>query len=176
MRLAIRAAIVAFGGLMLSSCIDSSAPILSGAAPVFGQQARFQFYTLRDGIARDPQTATYRWNGALYTRTGGGPRDIDGFSAHQFEGGAFIIQTVSARRPRITEYALAQKLVDAVYLVTPIDEADADEATRSEYCSKLAGSACHIEKRDQLFAFARATAAKSHDHGALALKLSDWGR
>ena len=29
---------------------------------------------------------------------------------------------------------------------------------------------------DQLFAFTRATAAKSHEHGALALKLPDQGR
>jgi hypothetical protein len=35
------------------------------------------------------------------------------------------------------------------------------------------GAACRIETRDQLFAFARATAARKKDNGGLAIRLED---
>ena len=43
--------------LALSGCVDSSGPLLSDAQPVLGQQLRLQFYSLRKGIADEPEQA-----------------------------------------------------------------------------------------------------------------------
>ncbi|HEY5217221.1 MAG TPA: hypothetical protein VIJ17_10070 [Pseudolabrys sp.] len=174
--LMVRAALAALCAFCLSGCIDSTGPILADAEPVFGQKLRLQFYGLRKGFARDPAQANYTWNGALYAHAGGGMRDISAFSIHPFEAGDFIIQSVPANRARITEYAVMHKLAEGVYQVIAIDEADADEATRTAYCGKgdkASPAACRIETRDQLLAFARATAAQRKDDGGLVIRLPD---
>ena len=77
---------------------------------------------------------------------------------------------------RITEYALLHKLAEGVYQVIAIDEADADEPTRAAYCGKgdkTDPSPCRIATRDQLFAFARATAARRKTDGGLVIRLPD---
>jgi hypothetical protein len=158
--------------LSLAGCIDSAAPIVTDAQPVFGPKLKLQLFTLRDGFARDPERVTYAWNGTHYVRTGGGMRDVRAFSAVPFEAGDFIIQTVPANRARGTEYAVLHKIADAVFQVIAIDEADADEATRAA-CKHTDGAACRIETRDQLFAFARATAARKKDNGGLAIRLEN---
>jgi hypothetical protein len=158
--------------LSLAGCIDSAAPIVTDTQSVFGQKLTLQLFTLRDGFARDPERVSYAWNGTHYVRTGGGLRDVRAFSATPFEGGDFIIQTVPVNRARGTEYAVLHKIADAVFQVVAIDEADADEATRA-LCKHPDGAACRIETRDQLFAFARATAARKKDSGGLAIRLED---
>ncbi len=174
--LAIRAAIAALCALTLTGCIDSADPILTDAQPVFGQRLKLQFFTLRKGFAHDPEQATFNWNGALYAHASGGMRDVSAFSVHPFEAGDYIIQDVPARHPRISEYALLHKIADGVYQVLPIDEADADEATRTAHCgkgSKTDASPCRIATRDQLFDFARATAARQKPDGGLVIRLPD---
>ena len=57
-----------------------------------------------------------------------------------------------------------------------VDEADADEAARAANCKHPEGAACRVETREQLFAFARATAAKHGDEGGLVLRLPDTPR
>jgi hypothetical protein len=174
--LAVRATLAALCALSLSGCIDSAKPVLTDAQPVFGQKLRLQFYTLNHGVADEPERATYRWNGARYAHTSGGMRDIGAFSVHPFEAGDFIIQSVPARHPDMTEYAVMHKLVDGVFQVVPIDEADADEPTRAANCGKgdkADTTDCRIETRDQLLAFARATAASRKNLGGLVLRLPD---
>lgn len=170
-----RAALAALCALPLAGCIDSSSPILADAEPALGQQLRLQLYTLRGGYAHAPLQASYRWNGAIYAHTGGGMKDISGFSLHAFEAGDYIIQTVSTKRIGITEYAILHRLADGVYQVNAINEDDADAATRNAYCRKAEKSACRIETREQLFAFARATAAQRKDDGGLVIRLPDGG-
>ncbi|MFN3656650.1 MAG: hypothetical protein ACK4UO_05265 [Pseudolabrys sp.] len=162
--------------LPLGGCIDSASPIFADAEPVFGQQIRLQLYSLRKGFAHEPQQATYRWNGALYAHAGGGLRDVTAFSVHPFESGDYIVQAVPAKRASITDYALLHKLAEGVYQVIPIDEDDADQVTRTTFCKKADKSSCRIETREQLFAFARATAALRKDDGGLAIRLPDGGR
>jgi hypothetical protein len=172
----VRAGLAALCALSLSGCIDSTGPILSESQAVFGPRLKLQLYSLRAGIAHDPEPATYTWNGALYAKAGGGTHDVAAFSVHPFEAGDYIIQEVPAKRVRITEYALLHKLAEGVYQVIAIDEADADEPTRAAYCGKgdkTDPSSCRIETRDQLFAFARATAARQHDDGGLVIRLPD---
>ncbi|HEY6025076.1 MAG TPA: hypothetical protein VIV34_12970 [Pseudolabrys sp.] len=171
----VRAAIAAACALSLSGCIDSATPILSDSQPVFGESARFQLYGLRKGFAVEPEQVTFAWNGNIYKRVRGGLRDVSAFSVHPFEGDVLVIQSTSTRRPRITEYAVMRKLTDGVYQVTVIDEADADELTRAAHCGKGKKNdrSCRIATREQLFAFARATAARQKNDGGLAIRLRD---
>ena len=171
----VRAAAAAACALSLSGCIDSASPILSDAQPMFGERARFQLYGLRKGFAVEPEQVTFAWNGAVYKRVRGGLRDVSTFSVHPFEGGAFIVQSTSTKRPPMTEYAVMRQLTGGVYLVTVIDEADADEPTRAAHCGKGEKNdrPCRITTREQLFAFARATAARQNNDGGLAIRLRD---
>ncbi len=162
--------------LSLSACVDSSGPILSDSQAVFGPRLKLQLYGLRKGYADEPQQVNFNWNGALYAHAGGGLREVSAFSVHPFEAGDYIIQEVPAKRARITEFALLHKLAEGVYQVIVIHEGDADEPTRAAYCGKgdkANPSSCRIETRDQLFAFARATAARQHDDGGLVIRLPD---
>jgi hypothetical protein len=172
----LRAAGAALFALSLSGCVDSVGPILSDPQPVFGPRLRLQFYSLRKGFAHEPEQATFNWNGALYAHASGGMKDFSGFSVHPFEGGDYIIQEVPTKRPRITEYGLLHRIADGAYQVIAIDEDDADAPTRTAFCGKgdkPDPSPCRITTREQLFAFARATAARKKDDGGLVLRLPD---
>jgi hypothetical protein len=172
-RFIVRAAAAALCALSVSGCVDSVGPILPDAQPLLGERVRLQFYTLRKGFAEEPEQASYTWNRGRYVHIGGGMRDVRAFSAHPFEGGGLIIQGTSAKRPRIVEYAVAFKLTDGVYQAIGIDEDDADPATRAAHCKKTDDSGCRIETREQLFAFARATAVRRKGEGGLVIRLAD---
>jgi hypothetical protein len=166
-------AAAALSALLLSGCVDSAAPILTDAKPVFGPTFRAQLFSLRGGVAREPERATYTWDGRTYAHAAGGLDDIKAFTAHPFEGGDFIVQSVTDARDRRAEYALMQRLADGVYLVTPVDEDDADAATRAANCREGGKFTCHVETQAQLFALARASAAKRKESGGLVIRLPD---
>jgi hypothetical protein len=169
------AALAAFACLALAGCIDSSGPILSDSQEAFGSRLRVQLYTLKNGRAQNPEQAIFMWRGGLYAHAAGGMREVSAFSVNPFENGDFIIQEVPANRPRTTEYALLHKIADGVFQVLPIDEDDADEQTRAAYCGQGGPknpSSCRITTQEQLFAFARATAARGKQDGGLAIVLS----
>ena len=168
-----RAAFAARCGLALTGCIDSSGPVLTDAQPILGPRLNLQLYSLREGHAHDPERASFAWNGKLYVRSGGGMKDVSSFTVHPFEAGDSIIQSSQLRHPQIAEYALMRKLAEGVYQVIAIDEDDADEPTRAAQCKHPGGAACRIETREQLFTFARATAAKRKTDGGLAIRLDD---
>ncbi|HZP70852.1 MAG TPA: hypothetical protein VFB29_12980 [Pseudolabrys sp.] len=168
-----RAACASLFALALSACVDSSGPLLLDAKPLLGEQLRLQFYSLRKGLADEPEQATYKWDGTKYVRTGGGMTDIGGFSVHPLGRNNLIVQTAATKRPGIFEYAVARKLTDGVYQVTAIDEADADRAARASYCRRAGESHCRIETRGQLFVFARATSLRKKGEGSLVLRLAD---
>ncbi len=177
-QLLVRLGSAALCAMALSGCIDSAGPILANSQDAFGPKLKLQFFTLREGRGREPAQAQFTWNGALYSHSGGAMREVSAFTVHPFEAGDYIIQEVPAKRPRISEYALLHKLADGVYMVWPIDEMDADEQTRAAYCGKGTAkdpSPCRIETREQLFAFARATAARNKQDGGLVVQLPDGG-
>jgi len=158
----------------LAGCVDSSEPILTDSQQLFGSRLRVQFFTLRDGHARDPERAVFVWRDGRYVHAGGGMRDVAAFSVNPFENGDSVIQESSRKRPGISEYAVLHKLADGVYQVLAIDEEDADAQTRAAHCGKGTPrdpAACRIKTREQLFAFARATAARRKQDGGLALVL-----
>ena len=171
-----RAALALLCALSLSGCIDSAGSILPDSQPVFGQRLKLQFYKLHKGFGREPVQASFNWNGGLYANAGRGLREVSAFSVHPFEGGDYIIQVVPERQAQVTQFALLHKLADGVYQTFTIDEDDADEPTRTTYCGKgdkTNPRTCRIETREQLFAFARATAVRHKDDGVLVIRLPD---
>ena len=159
--------------LALSGCVDSSAPLLSDAQPVFGEQVRLQFYSLRKGTADEPEQATYKWDRGAYQRTSGGMTDIGSFSIHPLARDTFVVQSAAVKRPGMFEYAVARRLVEGVYQVIAIDEADAGRVTRARFCKHASDSSCRIQTRNQLYVFARATAERRRSQGGLVLRLAD---
>jgi hypothetical protein len=171
-----RAATALLLALSLAGCVDSVGPILTGSQQIFGPKLNLQLYTLRKGYAQDPEQARFVWNGTRYARAGGGLHDVASFSVHPFEGGDFIVQETPVKRPHIVEYALLHEIADGVYQVRAIDEEDADAGTRAAHCGKgdkKDPSPCRIKTREQLVAFARATAARKKQDGVLAIRLPD---
>jgi hypothetical protein len=164
------AAFALLGLISLAGCIDSAAPILTDAKSMLGERLHLQLYGVHDGAAHEPGSETVAWRGDRYVHIGGTVKDLDDFSLHDFEGNDLLVQ--SMRRGKPVEYALARKIADATYLVFPIDESDADEATRTKLCGKDAGAACRVTTREQVLAFARATAAKPHSTGGLAIVMA----
>jgi len=156
--------------LLLGGCIDSVQPLLTGAQPLIGQRPRIEFYVLRDGAAREPDAETFVWRNAGYHPVRGAASDIHDFTLHPFEGGDLIVQSQRPGYP--TEYGIARKLADATYLLFAVDESDADTATRDKYCGKMADAACRVTTHEAVLAFARASAAKPHSVGGLAVLLA----
>jgi hypothetical protein len=163
-RLIVRAAAAALCALSLTGCVDSDGPILTDAEPLFGTVIRLQFYTLRKGFADEPEQASFKWDGERYVHADGGMTDVTAFTVHRFEGRAYIVQSVAAKRPNIIEYAVAHKLAEGVYQVTAIDQ---------RYCKQVDESYCRIAERKELIAFARATDARQKSEGGLVLRLAD---
>jgi hypothetical protein len=171
--LIVRAAAAALCALSLSGCVDSVGPILTAPQPLFGDDIRLQFYTLRKGFVDEPEQASFKWNGERYVNAGAGMTDVSAFTVHRFEGRAYIVQSVAAKRPNIIEYAVAHKLAEGVFQVNAIDEDDADGTTRARNCKRVDDSPCRITTRAQLIAFARATDARTKSDGGLVLRLAD---
>ena len=105
---------------------------------------------------------------------GGRPTfDVASFTAVAFEGDDLIIQAKSSRRQiKGIEYAVAHKVADGVYLVSVLDEADADDTARAN-CAKGGTDTCRIATREALLTFARASAAKVDQKGSLVVLLGD---
>ena len=164
-------AAAAIAPLALAGCISSTAPILTDASPVLGERGQIHVYTLADGVARDPRIITYQWNGSRYLVRGKSIGIAD-FTLHPYEGRDFVIETTSQRVPHVIEYGLARRLADATYLLVPLNEDDADSATRDMFCTKTADAACRVATTEQIFAFARASADKPIEGGGLAVVLA----
>jgi len=169
-------AVAGLGALLLAGCVDSAAPLLDGATPVLGPMVRMHVYTRRDGRASGPEVGAFRWDGAQYRVVGRPTFDVASFTAVPFAGDDLIIQSKSSRRQiKGVEYAVAHKTLDGVYLVSVIDEADADDAARADCANGTKGGSdsCRVATRDALLAFARASAAKTEQKGALVILLGD---
>jgi hypothetical protein len=158
------------GFLLLGGCIDSMQPLLTGAQPLIGERPRIEFYVLREGTAREPDAETFVWRNDRYHPVRGAASDIHDFALYPFAGGYLIVQSLRPGYP--AEYGIARKLAEATYLLFTIDESDADTATRDKYCGKAADAACRVATREAVLAFARASAAKPHSAGGLAVLLA----
>jgi hypothetical protein len=167
----IRPLALAGAGLMVAlvgGCISSPSPILSDANSILGEEGEIHFFSAPGSGTREHSVMAFQWSGSRYVFTGRGG-SISDFTAHPFEGRDLIVQSTSARAPRATEYAIARKLADGVYMVIPISEDDVDDATRQRFCTVTQDAACRISTPEQLVVFARATAAKDEENGGIAV-------
>jgi hypothetical protein len=152
----------------LSGCISSTDPVLSDASAILGERIEVHLFSAPKAGRREHTAVAFQWTAGRYvprSRT----RDFGDFTVHPYEGRDLIIQTRAVRSPRPTEYALARKLTDGAYLVIPIDEDDADETARQRFCIKTADASCRIATPEQLFVFARTSAAKEDPSGGIAV-------
>jgi hypothetical protein len=171
--------------LLLAGCVDSAAPLLSGAQPTFGPAVQIHGYSLAEGRASGQEVGTFRWDGTQYRVLGRATFGVATFTVVPLAGNDLIVQSRKApiietrnAQPRFNqiEYALARKLADGVYSLAAIDESDADEATRTKFCTKRNGSGCALESSEALLAFARATAATPDPKRSLAIIVGDRGK
>jgi hypothetical protein len=153
--------------VLLTGCISSNGPILTDGQPLLGKEPRLRFYVLRDGSAHEPSAETFRWQDGRYVPVGGNAKDLGPFTLHVFEGADLIVQSIRAGKP--VEYGIARKLAEGVYLLAAVDQSDADAATQNKFCEKAATVACRVTSREAVLALARASAAKPHAGGGLAL-------
>ena len=150
------------------ACVSSTEPILSDAKGILGDGGQLHLFDVQEGGTRNPRTFQFQWAGRRYAARGRAV-EISDFTIHPYEGRDLIVQARAQRPLRPYFYALARKLADGVYLLTAIDADDADEAARNRFCIKTRGAPCRIETPEQLFVFARATAAKETEQGKLAV-------
>jgi hypothetical protein len=156
---------------LLAGCIDSAEPLLGGARPLLGEQLNLQLYAMRKNAVYDPATANFVWQNGRYVRTGGTDTSIHDFTVHPFRGSDLIAQEIPSGAP--VNYAILRKLAEGTYLVFVIDESDANNATRKEFCRNRRVSGCTVTTRQAVLAFARATAAKRPSMGGLVLLLAE---
>src|SRR5438128_2518199 len=138
-----RAALLPAPALAVSGCVSASDPILTDAQAILGNQIEVHLFSGPKGAGRPHTVVTYQWNGSRYL-----PRepsqDFGDFTIHPYEGRDLIVQTRAMRAPQPTEFALARWLAEHVYLIIPIHEDDADEATRGRFCTKTQDASCRI--------------------------------
>jgi hypothetical protein len=160
--------LVALLCLAATACVSSTEPVLTDGKGILGDGGQLHLYDVQDGGNRNPRTYQFQWAGKRYAARGR-PVEVSDFTVHPYEGRDLIVQARAQRPLRPYFYALARKLADGVYFVTAIDPNDADEATRDRFCIKTRDAPCRIETPEQLFVFARATAAKESEQGKLAV-------
>jgi len=160
--------------LMLGGCVDSAAPLMTGAQPVFGRDVRVHLYVIGEDRATGPELGIYRWEGGEYRAVNKPGFEIASFTVFPLAGDDLIIQSRSAR-PQIkgVEYGIARKIAPAVYVVGAVNEDDADEATRKKLCAAGGSDSCRVASRDDLLTLVRASAAKPELKGSLAILVAE---
>jgi hypothetical protein len=155
----------------LAGCVTSEAPILGQSQQPFGDGGKFQFYGLRDGAAHDASVLQLRWDGTRYTSVGPDFHKDNALTFYPLDGNDLVVQLVDGRPDHNVEYGVMRQIAEGVYLVNPVDENDADAATRAKFCATSSG--CRVTTPEQVMGLARATAAKRHMRGALTIRIAD---
>jgi hypothetical protein len=147
--------------LALSACVESQTPLITEAKPLLGQQFEVHLYeTFVDGKASDFHTSAYFWKEGQYVRASGLARD------------AKLLQSTDDSA-KLFYYWVGRKLAVGVYQIFPVDETDADDATRKAMCgANQQEGICRVGSFDQLVTLARATAAKPVRGAALGVVLT----
>jgi hypothetical protein len=169
-----KAAVTAVLAALVGGCVDSAAPLLTGAQPAFGPDVKVHVYLLGESHAAGPNIGIYHWDGHEYRALDTPSFEVAAFTAIPLAGNDLIIQSRSTR-PQIkgVEYGIARKIASSTYMVSAIDEEDADAATRAKFCAAGGSDSCHVATRDGLLALARAAAAKPELRGSLAILVGE---
>jgi hypothetical protein len=148
-------------------------PLITDARPLLGQHFEVHLYeTFVDGKASDFHSSTYYWKEGQYVRGSGLARDAKRFVAQPLAANDFLLQS-SDDNAKLFNYWIGRKLAVGVYLIFPLDETDANDATRKAACGKdLPEGICRVENYEQLVTMARATAAKPVGISALGVVLT----
>jgi hypothetical protein len=154
--------------LTAGGCVSSTEPILTDGRGIIGEGGQIHLFDVQDGANRNPRIYQFQLAGKRYA-VRGRPVEISDFTVHPYEGRDLIVQARAQQPLRPYFYGLARKLADGVYFVTAIDPNDADQPTRDRFCIKTRDAPCRIETPEQLFVFARASAAKESEQGKLAV-------
>jgi hypothetical protein len=150
--------------LGLTGCISATGWILGDAKAILGDRIQVHaFANPKDG-KRDYTTGIFEWSGSRYVRRSG---DFTDFTIHPYEGRDLIIQSPTSRGSTTINFGLARRIAEGVYLIIPIQDEDADEPTRTRFCTKTQVTSCQISTPEQLFVFARAAAAREEDNGGI---------
>jgi hypothetical protein len=158
--------LVPFLALGLTGCITATREILGDARAILGERIQVHAFTTPRNGTRTYSTGIFEWSGSRYVRRSG---DFTDFTIHPYEGRDLIVQSQTSRGSTTIEFGLARRIAEGVYLIIPIQEEDADESTRARFCTKTQGASCRISTPEQLFVFARATASRDEDNGAVAV-------
>ncbi|MPZ37839.1 MAG: hypothetical protein GEU95_07205 [Rhizobiales bacterium] len=155
--------------LVASACVSSTEPILSDARSILGDRGRLHIFSAPKDGARNVLRYNFQWRRDRYVAATGPRAAPVEFTAHPFEGRDLVVQWKSAtkwspkqkpRGLRPVTYFLLRKVAEGAFLMLPITEGDADDATRDRFCIKSPETTCRISTPEQLFAFARAAAEK----------------
>ena len=157
----------------LSGCVESQMPLMTDARPLLGQQFEVHLYeSFVDGKANDFHTSVYRWKDGQYVRGSGLARDAKRFVAQSLAANDFLIQSTN-EDAKVFNYWIGRKLAVGAYMIFPLNENDADDATRNAVCgTDQPEGSCRIRTYDQLVTLARATAAKPVREAALGVVLA----
>jgi len=151
-------------GVMLTGCVTSQGPILGDARAILGERIMVHAFAPAKGGSREHGVGVFEWSGSRYLRRSG-PANFTDFTVHPYEGRDLFIQSRVGRTGSLTQYGLARRIADGVYLIIPMNEQDADEGTRNRFCTKTEDASCRVTTPEQLFVLARAAAAKDEEDG-----------
>ena len=144
---------------MLSGCVQSRKPLLSGSKPLLGAQFQLNLYQdFIKGKALSVRTSVFRWNDNHYALVSGDSSGVEYFVIQPFGGNDVLIE---ATYESDHVYLLGREQAKGTYRILPIDQNDVDEATRNRTCVTRNPIVCMIQTRQQLETFVRAAAAKT---------------
>ncbi len=168
-RAALAFAIVAAAS-SLTACVASEGPLLSDAQPVLGRQFTARIYRkFESGKAGELKTASFRWKDGIYVKEGADDSTLTRFVSQPLQGADSIVQAWNATG-KLYSYWIGRKLMPGAYLLFPVDEKDADAATRTRLCIAAQPQGfCIVKTREQLMAMAGATAAAPVKSGEVAI-------
>jgi hypothetical protein len=145
-----------------AGCVQSKKTLISDAKPLMGASFEAHFFeNFIEGKASVTHTAFYRWKDDRYVIVRGSDDRVAHFKGFALGGDDFVVEG-AVKNASVLNYWVARKVVDGVFLIVPVNEADSDAATRTAACTgKGTDGNCFVEKRDELVELAKATAAKA---------------
>lgn len=161
-RTLLRLATIAIVAISLSACVESKTPLLRDAKPLLGQQFELHLYEdFANGRAQNFHATSYAWRDNKYIRATRVERDVSSFVLTPLERTTDLIIQTADNTNKQFDYWIGRKLVDGVYLIFRVNEADVDQTTRDEVCAKNQPQGfCFVDSFENLVKLARATSVK----------------
>jgi hypothetical protein len=164
-RRALKSILLVMAGLatvISAGCVQSEQQLFSNTKPLMGESFEAHFFeNFIDGKASVAHSAYYRWVENRYVIIRGSTDHVSSFTSVSLDNDSFVVEGTIRAKPEFN-YWVARKVVDGVFLIVPVNEADADEATRAAACTgKKAEGFCFVGKQEDLIKLAKATASKA---------------